>query len=35
MGSKQRIMAVFADEFLHVLLKGLVRIRYFGPFASR
>src|SRR6202035_4102192 len=37
---KQKIMAVSADEFLrrfliHVLPKGLVRIRHFGLFANR
>ena len=39
-GGKQKIMAVSADEFLrrfliHVLPKGLVRIRHFGLFANR
>jgi hypothetical protein len=39
-GSKQKIMTVSADEFLrrfliHVLPKGLVRIRHFGLFANR
>jgi hypothetical protein len=39
-GDKQKIMAVSADEFLrrfliHVLPKGLVRIRHFGLFANR
>jgi hypothetical protein len=39
-GSKQKIMAVSVDEFLrrfliHVLPKGLVRIRHFGLFANR
>jgi hypothetical protein len=39
-GSKQKIMMVSADEFLrrfliHVLPKGLVRIRHFGLFANR
>jgi Putative transposase len=39
-GGKQKIMTVSADEFLrrfliHVLPKGLVRIRYFGLFANR
>jgi hypothetical protein len=39
-GGKQRIMTVSADEFLrrflvHVLPKGLVRIRHFGLFANR
>jgi hypothetical protein len=39
-GSKQKVMAVSADEFLrrfliHVLPKGLVRIRHFGLFANR
>ena len=39
-GGKQKIMAVSADEFLrrfliHVLAKGLVRIRHFGLFANR
>jgi hypothetical protein len=37
---KQKIMTVSADEFLrrfliHVLPKGLVRIRHFGLFANR
>lgn len=39
-GSKQKVMTVPADEFLrrfliHVLPKGLVRIRHFGLFANR
>jgi hypothetical protein len=39
-GGKQKIMTVAADEFLrrfliHVLPKGLVRIRHFGLFANR
>ena len=39
-GDKQKIMTVSADEFLrrfliHVLPKGLVRIRHFGLFANR
>ncbi len=39
-GSKQMVMTVSTDEFLrrfliHVLPKGLVRIRYFGLFANR
>jgi len=39
-GSKQKVMTVSADEFLrrfliHVLPKGLVRIRHFGPQAVR
>ena len=39
-GSKQKVMTVAADEFLrrfliHVLPKGLVRIRHFGIFANR
>ena len=39
-GSKQKIMTISADEFLrrfliHVLPKGLVRIRHFGLFANR
>ena len=39
-GGKQKIMTVSADEFLrrflvHVLPKGLVRIRHFGFFANR
>lgn len=39
-GSKERVMTVSADEFLrrfliHVLPKGLVRIRHFRLFASR
>ncbi len=39
-GSKQKILTVSADEFLrrfliHVLPKGLVRIRHFGLFANR
>ena len=39
-GSQQKIMTVSADEFLrrfliHVLPKGLVRIRHFGLFANR
>jgi hypothetical protein len=39
-GSKNKIMTVPADEFLrryllHVLPKGLVRIRHFGLFANR
>jgi hypothetical protein len=39
-GSKQKVMTVSADEFLrrfliHVLPKGLVRIRHFGIFANR
>jgi len=39
-GAKQKIMTVSADEFLrrfliHVLPKGLVRIRHFGLFANR
>ena len=39
-GSKQKIMTVSADEFLrrfliHVLPKGLVRVRHFGLFANR
>jgi len=38
--SKQKVMTVSADEFLrrfliHVLPKGLVRIRHFGLFANR
>jgi Putative transposase len=38
-GGKQEIMTVSADEFLrrfliHVLPKGLVRIRHFGLFAN-
>jgi len=39
-GSKQKILTVSANEFLrrfliHVLPKGLVRIRHFGLFANR
>ncbi len=39
-GSRQKVMTVAADEFLrrfliHVLPKGLVRIRHFGLFANR
>ena len=39
-GSKQKIMTLSGDEFLrrfliHVLPRGLVRIRYFGIFANR
>jgi hypothetical protein len=39
-GSKNKIMTVPADEFLrryllHVLPKGLVRVRHFGLFANR
>jgi hypothetical protein len=39
-GSKQKVMTVSADEFLrrfliHVMPKGLVRIRHFGLFANR
>jgi hypothetical protein len=39
-GSKKKVMTVSADEFLrrfllHVLPKGLVRIRHFGFFANR
>src|SRR6266702_3527306 len=39
-GGKQKIMAVSVDDFLrrfliHVLPKGLVRIRHFGLFANR
>ena len=39
-GGKKKIMTVSADEFprrflLHVLPKGLVRIRHFGFFANR
>jgi hypothetical protein len=39
-GSKSKVMAVSANEFLrrffiHVLPKGLVRIRHFGIFANR
>jgi hypothetical protein len=39
-GSKQKVMTVAASEFLrrfliHVLPKGLVRIRHFGIFANR
>ena len=39
-GGKQKIMTVSADEFLrrfliHVLPKGLVRIRHFGLLANR
>jgi hypothetical protein len=39
-GSKQKVMTLTADEFLrrfliHVLPKGLVRIRHFGLFANR
>jgi Putative transposase len=39
-GGKQKVMVVSADEFLrrfliHVLPKGLVRIRHFGLFANR
>jgi Putative transposase len=39
-GGKQKIMTVSADEFLrrfliHILPKGLVRIRHFGLFANR
>jgi hypothetical protein len=39
-GGKQKVMTVSADEFLrrfliHVLPRGLVRIRHFGLFASR
>jgi hypothetical protein len=39
-GGKQKVMAVSTDEFLrrfliHVLPRGLVRIRHFGLFANR
>ena len=39
-GSKQKVMTVSTDEFLrryliHVMPKGLVRIRHFGLFANR
>ncbi len=39
-GGKNKVMTVSADEFLrrfllHVLPKGLVRIRHFGLFANR
>ena len=39
-GGKKKVMTVSADEFLrrfllHVLPKGLVRIRHFGLFANR
>ena len=39
-GGKQKLMTLPADEFLrrfllHVLPKGLVRIRHFGLFANR
>jgi len=39
-GSKQKVMTVSADDFLHrflihVLPRGLVRIRHFGLFANR
>jgi len=39
-GGKQKVLTVSADEFLrrfllHVLPKGLVRIRHFGFFANR
>jgi len=39
-GDKKKVMTVSADEFLrrfllHVLPKGLVRIRHFGLFANR
>ena len=39
-GSKQKVMTISANEFLrrfliHVLPKGLVRIRHFGLFANR
>jgi hypothetical protein len=39
-GSKHKVMTISADEFLrrfliHVLPKGLVRIRHFGLFANR
>jgi hypothetical protein len=39
-GGKKKIVTVSADEFLrrfllHVLPKGLVRIRHFGFFANR
>ena len=39
-GGKQKVMTVSAHEFLrrfllHVLPKGLVRIRHFGLFANR
>ena len=39
-GGKNKVMTVPADEFLrrfliHVLPKGLVRIRHFGLFANR
>jgi len=39
-GSKQKVMTVSTDEFLrrfliHVLPRGLVRIRHFGLFANR
>jgi hypothetical protein len=39
-GGKNKVMTVSADEFLrrfllHVLPKGLVRIRHFGFFANR
>jgi Putative transposase len=39
-GGKNKVMTVPADEFLrrfliHILPKGLVRIRHFGLFANR
>jgi hypothetical protein len=39
-GGKQKVLTVSADEFLrpfliHVLPRGLVRIRHFGLFANR
>jgi hypothetical protein len=39
-GGKQKVMTLSSDEFLrrfliHVLPKGLVRIRHFGLFANR
>jgi hypothetical protein len=39
-GSKQKVMTLSTDEFLrrfliHVLPRGLVRIRHFGIFANR
>jgi len=39
-GDKKKVMTISADEFLHrfllhVLPKGLVRIRHFGLFANR
>jgi len=39
-GGKKKVMTVSADEFLrrfllHVLPKGLIRIRHFGFFANR